>query len=125
MLPLDKLSLIDSFDQVKEYFSPKIIASVNDVYVKVAKIKGDLIPWHNHAQEDELFYIFKGKLLFEVEGQEPFEMQEGDLFVVPKAVNHRVSSEEECWIMLVENKSTAHTGTVKTGITKSLEDQLK
>ena len=65
MLPLNKKALLSTFDQVTEYFSPKVIATVNDVYVKVAKLKGDLIPWHNHVNEDELFYVVKGCFLFE------------------------------------------------------------
>ncbi|MGB5659880.1 MAG: cupin domain-containing protein, partial [Thermoanaerobaculia bacterium] len=84
-----------------EYFSPRVIGEVNDVYVKVAKIKGEEIPWHNHSGEDELFYILYGSLLFEIEGEEPFTMETGDLYIVKRGVNHRVSSTEECSILLV------------------------
>ncbi len=106
------------------YFSPKVIGEVNDVYVKVAKIRGDEIPWHNHAEEDELFYVIEGSLLFEIEGREPFTMAPGDLFIVPRGVNHRVSSTEECSILLVENKSTAHLGDTASELTRSIEEQL-
>jgi quercetin dioxygenase-like cupin family protein len=106
------------------YFSPSVIGEVNDVYVKVAKIKGEEIPWHNHAGEDELFYIIDGSLLFEVEGEQPFTMKPGDLFIVPHGVNHRVSSTEECSILLVENKETAHLGDTDSEIAKSVEEQL-
>lgn len=108
-----------------EYFSPRIIGEVNDVYVKVAKIKGEAIPWHNHAGEDELFYILSGSLLFEVEGEDPFTMESGDLYIVQRGVNHRVSSTEECSILLVENKSTAHLGDTESEITRSVEEQLE
>jgi quercetin dioxygenase-like cupin family protein len=108
-----------------EYFSPKVIGEVNDVYVKVAKIKGEEIPWHNHQEEDELFYIIEGSLLFEVEGEKPFTMETGDLYIVKRGVNHRVSSTEECSILLVENKSTAHLGNTESEITRSVEEQLK
>jgi quercetin dioxygenase-like cupin family protein len=110
---------------VSEYFSPKVIGEVNDVYVKVAKIHGEKIPWHNHTNEDEAFFIVKGELLFEEENKAPFTMKEGDFYVVKKGINHRVSSTDECQIMLIENKSTAHTGDVESEITKSVEDQLK
>jgi quercetin dioxygenase-like cupin family protein len=106
------------------YFSPRVIGEVNDVYVKVAKIKGDEIPWHNHAGEDELFYVIDGELLFEVEGLEPFTMTAGDLYIVRRGVNHRVSSTEECSILLVENKSTAHLGETESEIARSIEEQL-
>ena len=119
------MNLKETFKDVKEYFSPKIIGEVNDVYIKVAKIKGDKVPWHNHENEDELFYIVEGSLLFESEGKESFTMKEGDIFIVKKGVNHRVSSKEECKIMLIENKTTAHTGDVQSEITKSIEQQLK
>jgi len=86
--------------------------------------KGDEIPWHNHAGEDELFYIIDGSLLFEIEGEEAFTMERGDLYIVARGVNHRVSSSEECSIMLVENKWTAHLGDTASEITKSIAEQL-
>lgn len=120
-----KTNLLESFNNVKAYFSPSIIGEVNDAYIKIAKIKGEEVPWHNHKNEDELFYIIDGILLMEVEGMEAFEMQTGDLYIVKKGIQHRVSSKEECKIMLVENKTTAHTGDVKSSITKDIKDQLK
>lgn len=111
-------------NSLKEYFSPKIIGEVNDVFVKVVKIKGDKIPWHNHKEEDELFYVIDGSLLFEIEGQDNFMMYEGDMFIVKRGLNHRVSSKEECKIMLIENRTTKHTGEVSVDITKSLREQL-
>ncbi|MEM9982803.1 MAG: cupin domain-containing protein, partial [Bacteroidota bacterium] len=60
------MNLKEKFKEVDDYCSPKVIEEVNDVYIKIAIIKGDEIPWHNHAQEDELFYIVEGSLLFEV-----------------------------------------------------------
>lgn len=118
------INLNDKLNQLSDYFSPKIVGEVNDQYVKVAKILGQEVPWHNHENEDESFYIFSGELLMEIEHEKPFLMKAGDLFVVKKGVNHRVSSEKECRIMLIEPKSTEHTGKVKSAITKSLEEQL-
>ncbi|WP_025663457.1 cupin domain-containing protein [Aquimarina megaterium] len=117
------MKLIEKFKDITDYFSPKIIGEVNDTYVKLAKIKGDKVPWHNHEDEDELFYIIEGSLLFEVEGQDPFVMNQGDLFIVKRGINHRVSSTEECKIMLIENKTTAHTGKVNSEITKNIKEQ--
>lgn len=109
---------------VDNFFSPEVVGEVNDVYVKLAKIKGDKVPWHTHDYEDELFYVIQGSLLMEIEGQSSFDMNEGDMYVVKKGVNHRVSATEECNIMLIENKETKHTGDVESEITKSIEDQL-
>jgi mannose-6-phosphate isomerase-like protein (cupin superfamily) len=119
------IKLLERASALTAYFSPKVIGEVNDVYIKVAKIKGDDIPWHNHAHEDELFLIIDGSLLFEIEGEEPFTMEKGDLYIVRRGVNHRVTSREECSILLVENKSTAHLGDTDSEITKSVEEQLE
>ncbi len=108
---------------VQDYFSPKIVTEVNDQYVKIAKIKGQEVPWHNHENEDELFYIIEGTLLMEIENETNRTMKTGDMFVVPKGINHRVSSIDECSIMLIETKTTKHTGKVKSSITKSIEEQ--
>ena len=119
------MNLKGKFKYIKDRFSPKVIGEVNDVYIKIAIIKGDKVPWHNHTNEDELFYIVEGSLLFEIEGKESFTMNEGDIFIVKKGISHRVSSLKECKIMLIENKTTAHTGDVKTEITKSINQQLE
>src|SRR6478752_9625118 len=116
------MNLRSEFAKVEKYFSPRIIGEVNDQFIKVAKIKGQEIPWHNHENEDELFYIVEGQLLMEVENQPNLIMNKGDLYVVRKGVNHRVSSHDECLIMLIETKTTEHTGKVKSAITKSIEE---
>jgi mannose-6-phosphate isomerase-like protein (cupin superfamily) len=106
-----------------EFWSPRVIAEVDDAYVKVAKVHGSLA-WHAHADEDELFLILKGRLRIEMEG-ESVELAEGDMFVVPKGVRHNPVADEECHIMLIERKSTLHTGTVVSEKTRSLADQLR
>ena len=118
------MNLNKELTKISEYFAPMIIGEVNDVYIKLVKIKGDKVPWHNHRNEDELFYILKGSLVMEIENEPPFQMNQGDLFVVEKGVNHKVRSAEECHIMLIENKSTSHTGDIESEITKTLNDQL-
>ena len=118
------MNLKNQFQSIQEYFSPKVVGEVNDTFIKLAKIKGEDIPWHNHANEDEMFYIIEGSLLFEEEGKESFTMNTGDMYVVKHGVNHRVSSEEECLIMLVEPKTTAHTGEVVTEVTKTIAQQI-
>jgi len=117
------MNLIEQLKDVKDYFAPKIITEVNDQYVKIAKIKGQEVPWHNHEDEDELFYIIEGTLLMEIENETIRTMKTGDMFVVPKGINHRVSSIDECSIMLIETKTTKHTGEVKSSITKSIQEQ--
>ncbi len=116
-------NLAKHFSQITDYFSPKVIGEVNDAYIKIAKVKGDDVPWHTHDNEDEMFYMVKGSLMMEIEGQDSFELKEGEFYIVKHGVKHRVYSKEECWILLIENKSTKHTGDVKSSITKSIEEQ--
>lgn len=106
-----------------EYWSPRIIAEIDDSYVKVAKVQGALA-WHSHDREDELFLVLKGCLRIEMEAGTA-ELKEGDLYVVPKGVRHNPVAEEECLILLIEQKTTLHTGDAMTGKTRSIEEQLR
>ena len=106
-----------------EFWSPRVVAELDDSYVKVAKVHGSLA-WHSHDNEDELFYILKGKLRLEMEAG-AVELIEGQAFVVPKGTRHNPVAEEECHIMLIERKSTLHTGTEATSKTRSLQEQLR
>jgi mannose-6-phosphate isomerase-like protein (cupin superfamily) len=117
------MNLKNAFLSLDNYFSPKIIGEVNDQYIKIAKIKGEKVPWHNHEKEDELFFIVDGVLLMEIENEPNIILKKGDLYIVKKGVNHRVSSQKECLIMLIESKTTEHTGKVKSDITKSIDEQ--
>tara|TARA_R110001632_G_scaffold65_11_gene287 strand:+ start:1279 stop:1638 length:360 start_codon:yes stop_codon:yes gene_type:complete len=117
------MNLKEKLSEITDYFSPKVVGEVNDVFIKLVKIKGDKVPWHNHKNDDELFHVLSGSLLFEVENQESFTMNSGDIFIVKRGLNHRVSSKEECHIMLIENKTVLHTGEIVNEITKSIKEQ--
>ncbi len=106
-----------------DLWSPQILAEVDDAYIKVAKVEGTLA-WHSHDDEDELFYVLKGCLRIELE-HETVELDEGDLFVVPKGTPHNPIAESECHILLIERKTTLHTGGVVTDKTRSIEEQLR
>jgi len=120
---LKTANLIAELDKVTDYWSPRVIARVNDQYVKVAKLKGELT-WHKHDDEDELFHILKGSLVIEYEN-EVVHLEEGDIHVVPKGVMHNPVAEEECWIALVETVTTQHTGDVVMDKTRSIDEQLE
>ena len=92
-----KQNVQNQFSSVKNYFSPKIIGEVNDVYVKIVKVKGQDVPWHTHDNEDELFYIFKGNLTIELKGSKSINLKEGAFFIVKRGAEHRAHSEKECW----------------------------
>jgi mannose-6-phosphate isomerase-like protein (cupin superfamily) len=110
-------------ESLTEYWSPRVVAEVDDSYVKVAKVKGTLA-WHARDGEDELFFILKGKLKIEMESG-TVELTEGQSFVVPKGVRHNPVAEEECHVMLIERKTTLHTGNEVTDKTRTLQDQLR
>jgi mannose-6-phosphate isomerase-like protein (cupin superfamily) len=106
-----------------ELWSPRVIAEVDDAYVKVAKVKG-VFGWHAHADEDELFLILAGHLRIELEDG-AVELDEGDVYVVPKGVRHNPVADGECHVLLIERKSTLHTGDAVTDKTRSIADQLR
>lgn len=106
-----------------ERWSPRIIAELDDAYVKVACLEG-VFGWHAHQDEDELFFVLRGNLRIELE-EGAIELGEGDLYVVPKGVRHNPVAEQQCLVMLVERKSTLHTGDVVNERTRSLAEQLR
>lgn len=101
----------------------RLIAEVDDNYVKVAKVKG-VLGWHAHDHEDELFFILKGRLRIEM-ADAAVELSQGQMFVVPKGVRHNPIAEDECHLLLFERKSTSHTGDLVNERTRSLQEQLR
>ncbi|WP_192347283.1 cupin domain-containing protein [Algoriphagus sp. Y33] len=112
---MKKVNLNEKFDLIKELWTPKIIGELNGQDVKLAKVKGEFV-WHNHTNEDELFLIIKGSLKIDLEG-ESVTLNEGEMLVIPRGVEHRPVAEEEAWILLFEPQSTKHTGEVKSELT--------
>lgn len=103
-------------------WSPRVIGEVDDAYVKVARIKGTLA-WHSHDAEDELFFVLRGSLRIELEDG-AVELQAGQMWVVPKGVRHNPVANEECLVLLIERKTTLHTGNLVTEKTRSIAEQL-
>jgi mannose-6-phosphate isomerase-like protein (cupin superfamily) len=118
----EALSPVERAAALTEHWSPRVIAELDDNYVKVAKVLGSLA-WHSHDNEDELFFILKGRLRIEME-HETVELSEGQAYVVPKGVRHNPVAEQECLIMLIEKKATLHTGSEVTDRTRSIAEQL-
>jgi len=110
-------------ESLAELWSPRVVGELDDSYVKVAKVRG-IFGWHNHEHEDELFFILKGRLRIEMESGSAV-LNEGEMFVVPKGVQHNPVAEQECLIMLIERKSTLHSGNVANEYTRSLAEQLR
>jgi mannose-6-phosphate isomerase-like protein (cupin superfamily) len=103
-------------------WSPRVIGEVDDAYVKVARLQGTLA-WHSHEAEDELFFVLRGSLRIELEDG-AVDLEAGQMWVVPKGVRHNPVADEECLVLLIERKTTLHTGDVVTDKTRSIADQL-
>ena len=112
---MKKINVWQKFSVFEDHWSPKIIGELNGQEVKIAKVKGEFV-WHNHQDEDELFFIFKGKLKILFHDQ-TVELSEGEMLIVPRGVEHKPVAEEEVWLMLFEPIATAHTGNVKHELT--------
>ena len=119
---IEKIAPLEVANSLSAYWSPKIISSVNDSYIKVAKLKGEFV-WHSHEQEDEMFMVLKGELKLEFRNSS-IALQAGECYVVPAGVEHNPIAEEECLVMLIESKATLHTGNVVHKGAKSIEEQL-
>lgn len=119
---MDKVNLHQKFSLFNEHWSPKIVGELNGQQVKIAKVEGEFV-WHQHENEDELFLVVKGKLRIEFRDKVE-ELNEGELLVVPKGVEHKPVAEEECWIMMFEPASTLNTGNVQNEKTKSVLEKI-
>lgn len=116
-------SFIQALEEVDEYWSPRVIGRVNDQYIKVAKLKGQLT-WHKHDDEDEMFIVVYGRLLIQMEGNKEVLLDPGEFYVIPRGISHNPVADEECGIVLIESVTTKHTGDVVISGTKSIEEQL-
>ncbi|MEP1306236.1 MAG: cupin domain-containing protein [Balneola sp.] len=117
------INLLQKFSKFNEQWSPKVIAESNNQLIKLAKIEGEFV-WHNHPNEDEVFFIVKGNLLIKFRDKD-VHLEEGELYVVPKGEDHFPIAEKECWVMLIEPKGTKHTGDTDFDRSVQEEDQTR
>ncbi len=97
-----KLALFD------DQWAPKVVAEMNDYQFKIVKLEGDFV-WHDHPETDETFFIIEGELRIDFrDGQ--VTLSEGELFVVPKGVEHKPYAEREVKVMLIEPRGVLNTG---------------
>lgn len=109
------VNLRAKLDRIQEYWKPKIVAELNDSYVKLVKLKGEFV-WHHHDREDELFQVLKGRLRIDLRAGS-LDLREGELAVIPKGVEHRPVADEEVHVLLLEPKTTVNTGNATSGRT--------
>jgi len=113
---LNKINLSQKFSLFNDFWSPKIVGELNDSHIKIAKLKGEF-DWHHHENEDELFFVVKGQLLIKFRDTE-VSLEEGELIVIPKGVDHLPIATDEVHVILIEPKGTLNTGNVITEKTK-------
>ena len=105
---LTAINFQEKLSKFSEHWSPRIIAQMNDYHFKIVKVQGEFL-WHDHAETDEVFIVLQGRL--EIQFRDgSVQLNEGEMFVVPKGVEHKPVAEEECHILLVEPVGTINTG---------------
>ena len=104
----DKVNLADKLASFSEHFSPKIVGNLNDYKLEVVKAKGEFV-WHSHAETDDFFLVLHGRLTIQLRDRN-VELSEGEMFVVPRGVEHCPKADEEAHVLLIEPIGTVNTG---------------
>ena len=113
----EALNLEEKFSAFSEHWSPRVIAEMNDTQFKLVKVQGEFV-WHSHADTDEAFIVVSGVLDIEFRDG-AVRLSAGEMFVVPRGVEHRPVAREECRLMLVEPKGVLNTGDAGGDLTAS------
>ncbi|MDZ7773187.1 MAG: cupin domain-containing protein [Balneolaceae bacterium] len=104
----EALNFEEKFDLFDEQWTPKVIAEMNDYQFKLAKVEGDFI-WHSHEDTDETFILLEGDLRIDFRDGS-VNLEKGEMFVVPKGVEHKPFAENEAKLLLIEPKGVINTG---------------
>ncbi len=104
----DKVNLSQKLAAFREHFCPKIVARINDYDVQVVKLKGEFV-WHKHENTDDFFLVLSGRLTIQLRDRD-VELGPGELFVVPRGVEHCPRADEEAHVLLIEPAGTVNTG---------------
>ncbi len=117
-----KVNLAEKLSTFTDHWSPKIIGQLNNQHVKIAKLKGEFV-LHQHANEDELFYVIDGKLYIQLE-HETLKLNSGEFVIIPRGTPHKPYAPEEVSILLFEPISTRNTGDLDCELTVKNPDQI-
>jgi mannose-6-phosphate isomerase-like protein (cupin superfamily) len=112
---MNKVNLGEKLKLLKEAWSPRIIAAMNDVHFKLAKLEGEFV-WHSHEDTDEVFLCLEGEVEIQMRSASVL-LKKGEMFVVPKGVEHRPVAEKPCYVMLIEPAGVVNTGEVESRLT--------
>jgi len=104
----EKVNLAEKLALFDEHWQPKVVARINDNDVRIVKVKGEFV-WHRHDDTDDFFLVLKGHLTIQLRDRD-VELDEGELFVVPRGVEHCPRADEEASVLLIEPAGTVNTG---------------
>ncbi len=113
---MEKVNIQQKLSLFSDHWSPKIVGELNGQHVKLVKFQGEFV-WHKHDNEDELFYVVKGKFNMEYRDK-VITVHENEFLIVPKGVEHRPVAIEEVAVMLFEPATTLNTGDAISDLTK-------
>ena len=115
-MPSTAINFSDKFAQFSDLWSPRIIAQMNDYHFKLAKIQGEFI-WHSHPETDEVFIVISGEMEIHLRDG-VVQLNEGEMFVVTKGIEHKPVAHKKCHILLIEPVGTLNTGDAGGAMTK-------
>ena len=121
---MEKVTLADAFESIEEYWDPHIAGELNGQAVKLARVDGEFV-WHRHVDADELFLVSRGELRIEFREHEDVTLDEGELLIVPRGIEHRPIAEEETRILLFEPAETRNTGNVENERTRTDPERIE
>jgi mannose-6-phosphate isomerase-like protein (cupin superfamily) len=108
---IEIVNLSEKVNKVTQYWHPGIVGEMNEMFIKLAKLKGEFL-WHHHETEDELFLVVKGTLIIKLR-EKSLKIEEGEFVVIPHGVEHMPVAEQEVHVLLMEPKTTRNTGNVE------------
>jgi mannose-6-phosphate isomerase-like protein (cupin superfamily) len=108
---MEKVNIGQKLSLFKDHWQPRIVGELNDSHVKLVKVQGKFI-WHHHDDEDELFWVLKGRLNMQFRDRNIW-LEEGEFLIVPRGVEHRPVAPEEVHLLLLEPKGMLNTGNVE------------
>lgn len=117
---MEKINLEQKFSMFSDFWNPRIVTELNGQLVKVVRFKGPFT-WHHHEAEDELFFVVKGRFRMEYrtgKEEQALWIEQGEMVVVPRGVEHRPVADEEVEVVLFEPTSTLNTGQVENELTR-------
>lgn len=107
-MKFEAINFKDKFSKFTEHWAPRVVAEMNDYQFKLVKVEGEFV-WHDHPDTDEVFIVIEGSLNIEFRDG-VVSLSSGEMFVIPKGVEHKPVANNECKIMIVEPKGVVNTG---------------